>query len=244
MNASDVQPEDLIIWIVLLYLLLGTIAAIIGYFLGKHSVKNYLLNPGPPLTLDPFVSAWNKTDPNQPFRIFLLIMHLICLPLLLVLINRFGLRPAAILPSIIYIFFCIFYYKQIIHRLKKPFFWSQLIILTIIAVLFWNPSETAAGHLKNGIMVGLEMSLRAIMVITAFSGLSVEIRNPVITNVVFNRGLSNFYAAVSLAFNSLPVMLDRSAKVKSFFKKPIQSFSNILYEAELWLKYYQTHLGK
>jgi hypothetical protein len=128
--------------------------------------------------------------------------------------------------------------------LKKPFFWSQLIIMTAIAIFFWDPAEAAAGNLKNGLLVGLEMSFRAIVVITSFSGLSVEIRNPAITNAVFNHGLTHFYFAVSLAFNSLPVMLDRSAKSSSFFKKPVQSFSNILYDAELWLIYYQTHLKK
>jgi hypothetical protein len=243
-NAPDTQPEDLIIWIVILYLFLGTIAAVIGYFFGKYSVKNYQSDPASPPALDPFTSAWNKTDPNQPFRILLLILHIICLPLLLVLINHFGLKPAAIFPSIIYIGFCIIYYSQIIHRLKKPFFWSQLIIMTVIAVLFWNPSEAASGNLKSGLVVGLEMSFRAIVVVTSFSGLSVEIRNPIITNAFFNHGLSNFYAAVSLAFNSLPVMLDRSAKFRSFFRKPVRSFSNILYEAELWLKYYQAQFEK
>jgi hypothetical protein len=88
------------------------------------------------------------------------------------------------------------------------------------------------------------MSLRATIIVSAFSGLSVEIRNPRVTRYLLGIGFGNAYAALSLSFNSLPAMLDRAASMSSFLKKPLLAFSKMILEAELWLECYQTHLKK
>jgi hypothetical protein len=241
-NMPGVSPPDLITGIILVYISIGSLAALAGYFFGRYSLRMQLERPAIPLSDDPFASAWSRTDPSQPFRIVLLAAHLLCLPGMLILINHYGLKPVSVIPVLLYIFLSILYYKRILARMKKPFFWSQLIIMTLAAGLFWNPSGSTQGNLSNGFLAGLEMSLRAVFIISAFSGLSVEIRNPRITKSLLTYGLGNAYAAVSLTFNSLPVMLERSARLKTFFTRPFRSFSNLLYEAELWLKCYQAHL--
>ncbi len=55
-------------------------------------------------------------------------------------------------------------------------------------------------------------------------------------------GIGNAYAALSLSFNSLPVMLDRSANLKGFIRNPWRSFTNLIFEAQLWLETYQKQL--
>jgi hypothetical protein len=90
--------------------------------------------------------------------------------------------------------------------------------------------------------VGLEMSLRAVLIVSSFSGLSVEIRNPRVTGYLLKMGFGRAYAALSLAFNSLPAMLERSASLGTFLRKPFHAFSGMLSEAEMWLKCYQTGL--
>jgi hypothetical protein len=242
-NLPGIDPFDLIFGIILIYIFAGSVAALTGYFFGRYSVKMQQAEPSLPLSDDPFSTTWTRTDPVRPFKLSLLIIHLTCIPGMLILINHFGLKPVSLIPAILYIVFSIIYYKRILGRLKKPLFWSQLIIITLIAGFFWNPSGITKGNPVDGFMAGLEMSLRAVLVISAFSGLSVEIRNPRIRKVLFPDGPGNAYAAISLAFNSLPAMLDRSAKFKTFFRKPFHSLSNLLYDAELWLKYFQSHLG-
>ena len=116
--------------------------------------------------------------------------------------------------------------------------------MTLIAGFFWNPPEGGIYGMGNGFMVGLEMSLRAILIVSTFSALSVEIRNPRITESLLKLGLGNAYAAVSLAFNSLPVMLDRSANLKTFIRNPVRAFSQIIVEAQRWLNRYQLQLEK
>lgn len=243
-GLDDASPKDLIMGIILVYIFLGIIAALTGMFLGKHAIRTQGNAPALPRPIDPFVTSWNNTDPNQPFRIALLFTHILMIPGLLLLINRYGLHLISLIPSGIYLLFLLIYYKRILGRLTKPLFWSQLILMTIMAGLFWHPPDGNQFKIDNGFLVGLEMSLRAVFIVSAFSALSVEIRNPRVTNSLMNLGFGKVYAAISLSFNSLPVMLDRSADLRSFIKNPLQSFTNMINEAELWLQIYKTHLLK
>jgi hypothetical protein len=244
LGVGEANPKDLIAGIFILYILLGAAAALAGTLLGRRALlkqREGLLIDKP---TDPFASAWQEADPDQPFRLLLLLLHIIMIPALLMLINRFGLGVQSLLPAGLYLAFLLTYYKRIIHRLKKPFFWSQLVLMTLLAGLFWHPAEGNSFPLGNGFLVGLEMSLRAVLIVSAFSGLSVEIRNPRVTRYLLGMGFGRAYAALSLAFNSLPAMLDRSVNLSDFLKRPFQSFSNMLLEAELWLECYQTQLRK
>jgi hypothetical protein len=242
LGLNEANPRDLIIIIFSLYILLGATAAIAGSFLGRKALLKQSEGNTLPRPADLFASAWQDTDPNQPFHILLLFLHLFMIPALLLLINRFGLKWQSIIPTGVYLVFLLIYYKRIIHRLKKPFFWSQLLLMTLLAGLFWHPQEGNDFQIGNGFLVGLEMSLRAVLIVSAFSGLSVEIRNPQVTKYLLRKGFGKAYAALSLAFNSLPAMLDRSANLSSFLRRPFHSFSSMLVDAELWLRCYQTQL--
>lgn len=241
-GLENASVEGLISGILGIYIFLGIIAATTGYILGRKALKVKQHEPPEKIAIDPFQSAWNKTAPDRPFRLVLLLMHVLMIPLMLFLINRYGLAFQSLLPAIIYASFMLIYYKRIKYRLLKPFFWSQLLIMTLVAGFFWHPPEAGSYKFASGFMVGLEMCLRAILIVSAFSAISVEIRNPLITDKLLKSGMGNGYAAVSLAFNSLPVMLDRSSDIKSFIKSPIRSFSKMVFEAEAWLQCYQTHL--
>lgn len=243
LGVQNADPADLILGIVIIYMVVGAIAALSGYLIGTQARPNK--SEGESLTRlsDPFASSWLQTHPDRPFRIVLFFIHLFMIPSLLILINRFGLHPYALLPAGIYLTVILVYYKRILSRLKKPFFWSQLLLMTLIAGFFWHPPEGSNFKFDNGFLVGLEMSLRAVLVVSSFSALSVEIRNPRIINYLMRLGFGNAYAALSLSFNSLPVMLDRSVNFKEFLRKPFATFSALVFEAELWLQSYQKHLN-
>lgn len=242
LGFNRLSGEALVAFVLTMYVLMGLAAAFTGYYLGRYASRQKMVQEFNQPRIDPFRNEWTRTDPNQPFRIFLLFLHLAMVPVILVLINRFRLSPAALLPAGGYMLFLLLYYKRIYRRLMKPFFWVQLLLMTLIAGFFWNPSgERMVAH-ENGFLIGLEMSMRAIVIVSAFSALSVEIRNPRITNYILGLGWGNFYAAVSLSFNSLPVMLDRSADMRTFLRNPARALSSLIFEAEIWLKCYQTHL--
>ena len=244
LGLQNAAPGDLIAGIIALYILLGAAASLAGFYLGKRALRNQREASPVARPSDPFASAWQDADPDQNFRLLLLLLHVSMIPLLLLLINRHGLQIQSLFPAGLYLSFLLLYYKRIIHRLKKPFFWSQLVLMTLLAGLFWHPPEGSHQQLQNGWLVGLEMSLRAVLIVSAFSGLSVEIRNPLVSSYLLGIGFGKAYAALSLAFNSLPVMLERSVSISSFLRRPFQAISLMLIEAEMWLQCYKTALRK
>jgi hypothetical protein len=244
LGLEGASPKDLIIWILVVYVLVGASAALAGTFIGKQALRRKASKAPLPRLSDPFISSWQNADPNQPFRIALLFLHLVMIPLLLVLINRYGLQLISLAPSAIYLTFLLIYYKRILRRLMKPFFWVQLVLMILLAGFFWHPPEGSNFKFNSGFLVGLEMGLRAILIVSAFSGLSVELRNPRVTKYLLGIGFGNAYAALSLSFNSLPAMLDRATAFSAFLKRPVIELTKMLVEAELWLECYQTHLKK
>jgi hypothetical protein len=241
MGLERVDPGDLIILITGIYIGVGILAALTGFLIGRKAAIRPRM-----ATIEHATGArradWKEIDPAQPFRIVLFFLHCIMIPLLLFLINRFGLSWSSMIPAAIYSGFLMLYYKNIVGRLSKPFFWSQLLLMTLIAGIFWIPPETGTVRYGNGWLVGVEMSIRAVLIVSAFSALSVEIRNPRITGSLLRWGMGNAYGAISLAFSSLPVMLDRSADPKAFFRNPSGSFTAMIAEAKAWLHHHHMHL--
>jgi len=245
LNWQDASAEGVILTIGGIYVIVGIVAAATGYLLGRSALRSHQQQQQKePIkaAFNPFDPAWQVTSPDRPFRLFLLFIHMGMIPLMLILVNRYGLGLPSLIPAAIYLGFLLVYYRRIKYRLMKPFFWSQLLIMTLVAGFFWHPPEDGNFRFQSGFLVGLEMSLRALLIVSSFSALSVEFRNPRIGKTFSSSRFKHAFAALSLAFNSLPVMLDRSAGLKSFLRHPLRSFTRLVYDAESWLQCYQTHL--
>jgi hypothetical protein len=72
------------------------------------------------------------------------------------------------------------------------------------------------------------MSLRAITVVMGFSAISVELRNPLIRVVLSEKGFSNLYKALGMAFSALPAIMSDVTKPSKMFKKPFKTIVEIL----------------
>jgi nucleoside-triphosphatase THEP1 len=216
------------LWVLIgIYGLMGFFAATNGYLLGKRALKlksgnddlfSFELNPSRKLF---------ETGKSLHFSVKLLFFHLFALAACLVMINSFSFYVAIIFISA-YLAFCIIHYKNSLRHLKKPFFWVQVVVLTFLATLFYNGFEHGNIFNADGLMVGIKMNVRAVLVLIAFSSLSVEMRNPVVKSVLWKRGLSQLYQALSLAFAALPSVISNLPKPGRMVKHPIKSLSEIL----------------
>lgn len=237
-NVENPDPWLLLIVVSVFYLLLGFIAAIIGFKVGKGAYTNSYDKQG----FTPKNSAVNKVyslDPDQSFSVFLFYLHLIMIPLGLIILNYFKLH-FGILFIAIYTTFCITYYKRSLRRLKKPAFWGQLIILTFLASVFWNGFRSEGSLFETeGLIIGLEMNLRAFFVVIAFSSFGVELRNPVIRDYLSSRGFDKIYTALGLSFTALPVIIEAMPKPGIILRQPIQSFSMMMVHAQEWLEVFK-----
>lgn len=235
MGIQQGDPWVVVNALIGIYVILGVLASITGWTIGnkarkfKNEPKNILMkNTG---NRDIFL-----LNSEQTFSLFLFIFNLLSIPIGLVLLEytKFWIGFTFVA---LYSAFCIFYYKSVIRRLKKPIFWIQLLILILLAGIFWKETAFKEGIINwQGVMVGLEMDIRAVLVVIGFSSISIELRNPLIEVFLFKRGLKNIYLSVSLTFNSLPAMIQQLTSPKTFFMHPIRSLAKTVLFADMWLE--------
>ncbi len=142
-------------------------------------------------------------DKEQKFSVFLLWFNILFVVVGMIVINYFGLIYGAII-ALLYVVFSAIRYKNAFRQFRRPFLWLQLVILTILASLFYTESGESSLFNIEGLLIGLNMSVRAVIVILGFSSISVELRNPIVKTVLYKRGFSQLYNSLGLAFSALP----------------------------------------
>ncbi len=233
-TSSD--PLILIIVIALMYFAWGMVAAVTGFMIGQR-YKTVL----PDVSKARKLSRQNiDSDKNNPrFSSLLLLLHILLIPAGILLLNNFNISFA--LPWVAaYVFFCMIRYPLSWRRIRKPFLWVQLLLTIILAGFFWSSTDETAGSFDyKGWMAGLHMLIRAMLIISAFSGISHELRNPMIRLFLFRRGFRQLYSAVSLAFQALPAMLEESIKPGELFRRPLTIVAQMLANAGKWEEIFQ-----
>lgn len=223
-----------LVWIVVgVYLVMGFFAALLGLSVGNKSAQLEEESKHKIGMLEK--KDFFETSRDQRFSNWLLLLHLVCIPLGLYLINYTKIWIALGCYTL-YLSFCIIYYRNTLRRLKKPVFWFQLFMITLLAAVFWSGFNMKDGFFDpQGLRVGLEMNLRAIFIVIAFSSLSVELRNPMIRDYIFGKGLGSLYQSLSLAFSALPSMMKSMPRPRDFFKNPLTWFARINLQARHWM---------
>jgi hypothetical protein len=233
-KIENAQPITLILIVLSAYVLLGIISAIIGFVIGRRSTS-VALNGN--MTMPGQITTQNilSIDPRQKFSILSFFIHLTIIPAGLIILNL--LNTAYALPFIlIYSVYSILMYKRSLRRLMKPVFWIQLLLIVLLASINWKGLASGGSTYElNGLRLGLEMVLRAVFIVVAFSSLSVELRNPVIRDALFRKGFEKIYLALGLSFSALPIMIEAMPRPKFFLRHPVRSFSNMMLQAKEWL---------
>ena len=176
-------------------------------------------------------SKFLKTTPNQQF----------------ISLSKKGVFIiAAITAAIIYLLFCILKYKNSLKRLKKISFWLSFIVIAFASSFLWNGFSHGVFFSMDGLIVGLKMNARAIIIVIGFASISVELRNPVIKSVLYHRGFANLYQSLNLAFSALPFFISNiSSKSKSRKGISGKTFHSIIGQAEtLFYKFEKEHMLK
>ena len=234
-NNIDINPLQALLILVLIYAAIGILAALLATYIVKGITwesNDHIL----PQRNDLRGTNWDAPASGQNFHLPLLILHLLLLPVFLYAFNKLGLQPLIIGIFAFYIVFCLIWYKRIKYRLIKPVFWIHLVIIGVMAGIFWKSPDTVRESSRwEGWIMGLSLILRAVLVVTGFSALSTELRNPSLKSFLFKFGFSKIYAALSMAFSALPFMLERGVSGKDFLDHPVRAIRNLLADAGHWL---------
>lgn len=209
-DLENLSSSFLIILIIIIYIILGMSAAAAGYITGKRYLKKES-KPGKeniPLNAKNLLSEVNI---SQTYSLLFLIINLLSIITILLLLNSKYL-PLAAVASGVYLTFCIWKYKNSLKRLKKISFWISFIIITFAAAFLWNGFSHGAFFSVDGLLIGLKMNARAIILVIGFASISVELKNPVIKSVLYNKGFASLYQSLNLAFSALPFFLSNLSR--------------------------------
>lgn len=237
-GLQDLPAQNLILSVMAFYLVLGAFAGYLGYIAGK----SYKKRPATGINSIRFPSgkkqmSLNITEQNKySFAYLWLIIAAIVLNLYLV---NAGMQLEAIISGAAFMVFCLSRYKNTTRLLKKPSVWMQFIIITVVAALLWDWFSTGRFFSERGLVAGLEMNYRALIVIAGFSSVSVELRNPIIKSISYKRGFAKLHDSLSIAFNTLPVIIDSLPKPRNMIRKRKEVISNLISQSEILLNHFE-----
>jgi len=242
-GLKEAGEWQILIALLAVYTFFGVLAASLGYYIGRKAIR--MRKESNIIELEEREirpKEFFEIRDDQKTSILLLIIHILAIPVGLYLLNYWGL-VVGLSYIVLYILIIGYKYRFALRRLKKPIFWSQLIIIILLSAVFWDVGDNENHWIsEEGIIVGIEMMFRALFIVIAFSALSVELRNEKVRKFLYKIGFGKFYQSVGMAFSALPVMIALLPVSKEIIKKPAKSFLMPLIMAESWLKLFEKGL--
>jgi len=232
------DPSVLILFIVVLYIAAGISASVAGYLTGNKYNKNIKpVSNQLSIGIKPGRQLFSEIT-KQEYSAYYLLLNLLAIIISLLFINLDSSIITFIFPAL-YIGFCIYHYKSSLNRFKKISVWIQFALITLIAAFLWNGISGNHFFTISGLVIGLKMIGRAIIIIIGFASISIELKNPVIKSVLYKRGFANLYQSLNLSFSALGGIITALPESGSLLKESNKIFSKILNQAELLLSTFE-----
>ena len=206
--------------------LFGSCAAFLGIAIGKNAAIGTV--DYSPATNGVTAFSLPSVYDAQRFSIPLLLLNIVAIPIILFAIGSFSLLWSFVLVGL-YTCVMLAAYPNAWRRFSKPKIWIEMILITIFSgFLLGEITNKQPGWNWSGIVIGIEMSLRAVFMVVAFNVVSVELRNPKIIGWVLRRGFGQLATALEVAFDTLPAMIAALGEQRNVLRHPIISLSRLL----------------
>lgn len=226
------QPHHFFIVVIIAYLLLAVVAVSIGWRLGQRlkGLRPMVVNSTPEA-----LATKQLSSPVQ-WSLVWLIGHFAAVV--------YGLWLFAAAPFIYATVFCCAYsglcvyrYRNAYRRFFQPKFWLVFVLITVLAGLFLGTVQDPQLSFKwQSILIGLKMNLRALLLLSSFTALGVELGNPRIKQQLHKRGFGQFSAALELSFLVMPQMLSSLIAHRFSLRSPLQVLAQMLRQMDSWLE--------
>lgn len=232
LGMEQIKPMVLIAIISIIYMLTGMVAAALGMRAGRRYLaqRNSRATPAA-LEASPQNRLFAESS-GQSYSVLLLPGHIAAVVAGLFLINFNYYLPATIF-CLAYVILVLTRYKNSVRHFRKAGLWVQFILLTLMAAFLWEGISKGVFFTWQGLAVGLKMAGRAMLIISGFAAIGVELRNPVIKSILYNQRFSNLYQALSLAFSVLPHILAGQPKSKELLSKSSLTLQYLFQQAEV-----------
>lgn len=207
LRIENLSPSNLLWLLSAIYLLSGSIAGILGYRTGRMYLKTHE-NENITATVQSHArSDLFRHSKKRRHSIPLLFMAFFMLIAGMLIISYSSLK-ISLLFSFFWLLFTYRRYGHNMRYLKKPGLWLQLGFIILFSVVFWQGFSMQEPFKPEGLVVGIKMSLRALVLLGGFTAISIELKNPVIKNLLYSRGLQSLYESLELSFEALPGIME------------------------------------
>ena len=230
---KQLQIKSDILWMPLIallfiYSILGLVSAIIGIRIGKQlqSQPKYR-HSAHYSTVSPHYSK--KSGFDFRYSLMWLVVDILLLITALSLLNF----SEMIYWSSFIVFVSTIWalrYQRALRQLTKPGFWLFFVCITMITAFVF--SRVQGEKWQEGLLIGLQMNFRAVIVVLGFAVLGTELYNPVIRNLFLKTSFKQLPAALELSFASLPVMISGIPDFRTFLKNPVEVIYQIVLRGE------------
>jgi nucleoside-triphosphatase THEP1 len=175
--------------------------------------------------------AGSGLDTSSAFRTYSLLFlagHVLLLVAGLLYLGQIPL-PAGALFVAGYLLLILTHYPALRAKFARPRLWLEFGVVALLAgLLLGSLAPEGKGTWWTGLLSGLQMTIRATLVVTAFSAISIELRNPRLVRWFLRRGLGTLAAALDTAFRALPAMIHALGEQRDVLRHPIASLSRML----------------
>ncbi len=231
LGIRGVGSVDLILLFVAAAAMCGVIAAAAGLRMASLARRT----AADPLPIDATQSSFTFDAPSdgQTYSLPLLAFHFVALVLGLTLVATTPLWAAAI-PAAAYAAFSLLQYRRVAQRFTRPRLWLEFAIIAVLAAVVLGMLAPGKS-LVDGLYAGGQMLVRGILVIVAFSSISVELRNPAVLVWVLAKDLGGAADALSIAAGALPGILRLFGNERQVLLHPVRAFSRSLAATVAWI---------
>lgn len=228
-----------ILLLLLIYILLGIISAIIGIKVGRK----VLLQPKKqlnPKTGKNNILLQNKIKSEFDYSLTWLYSNIVLIVVSLISLNFDILYWSIFITIVVAIW--VFRYKRAMRQLLRPKFWIFFIVITMLTAFVFTKLQSKT--LYDGLLIGLQMNFRAIIIILGFSVLGTELYNPRIRTFFMKTYFKQLPLALELSFESLPVMVANIPDIKTIIRNPVSVLHQLISEAEQKFDKYKNDISQ
>jgi len=219
----------------------GAVAALAGIYISKKTKNQHTTFWKFPQEVPKQPRSAIATERNlwvllQPFLILLSVVGI------LLLIFKLPLLWSAVSVTGLFIIIGIFNKSIYGGVLRKPAFWIGMLIMVGLSGFLLGRDAQGIFNI-GGLMIGAEMALRAIVVITGFKFLGTALRNPGLAAWFNLKKFDGFLMAVRIAFQTAPLMLE-SLPANNAWRNPIRLLRQVVAGMDHALRYMKRLNGR
>ena len=220
-SLQNLEPIFVLYFYAGVLIILGITSSLFGYYIGRNSGTMEIKVFSPIEVSDKKLKHYNDSKSRGIFYLPAAIMAVLTG---LVCVSNYDLKFSSVLVAL-FIISVFLLYPEGLKPLFKTSVLINLVILVMFSVLFFDYKNSGINWSDEGFFVGIKMLFRTIFVISGFTVISIELRNPIIRKFLNEK--SALYDAVQTGFSILPSIISGLPPFKEMVSRP----GNTLYSS-------------